>query len=80
MDDRGCYPKLMLHFYLTVGNEYLNNKDKRSLDKLTENSGGKLFKPDVNKRLLSLKIHSLKLLGIQQFFDRNAEFSSLNYS
>ncbi len=80
MDDNGCYAKLMLHFYLTVGNEYVKQKDKRTLDKLTENTNGKLFKPDVNKKLLSLKIHALKLLGIERFFDSTAEFSSQSLS
>ena len=75
-DDRGWFPKLQLHFYLTLGNKYLAQRDKRSLNKLTELSNGKAFKPDVNKSLISIKIEALKKIGIEQFFDPHAEFSS----
>ena len=38
--------------------------------------GGKVFKPDVNKRLLSLEIDALEVLGMRQFFDAGAEFTN----
>ncbi len=75
-DERGWFPKLQLHFYLTKGNKYLANRDKRSLNKLTELSNGKAFKPDVNKSLISVKIEAFKKIGIEQFLDPKAEFTS----
>ncbi|MDJ0633722.1 MAG: DUF3854 domain-containing protein [Xenococcaceae cyanobacterium MO_188.B29] len=75
-DDNGWYNQLKLHYYLTIGNIYLAQRDKRSLAGLTENSNGKAFKPDVNKRTLSATVKALEIIDIQQFFDPEAKFTS----
>ncbi|MDY6899003.1 MAG: plasmid replication protein, CyRepA1 family, partial [Cyanobacteriota bacterium] len=75
-DDLGWYNQLKLHYYLTIGNIYLAQRDKRSLSKLTENSNGKAFKPDINKRTLSAKVKALQIINIEQFFDPDAKFTS----
>ena len=75
-DDKGWYNQLKLHYYLTIGNIYLAQRDKRSLAGLTENSNGKAFKPDVNKRTLSAKVKALEIIDIPQFFDPEARFTS----
>ncbi len=75
-DDKGWYNQLKLHYYLTIGNIYLAQRDKRSLSKLTENSNGKAFKPDVNKRTLSAKVKALQIINIEQFLDPEARFTS----
>ncbi len=76
LDAAGWYPKLLLHYYLTLGKSHLKERDRRSLSKMSEAGGGKVFKPDVNKRLLSLEIHALEVLGMRQFFDAGAEFTN----
>ncbi len=77
-DDRGWYNQLKLHYYLTIGNIYLAQRDKRSLAKLTEHSNGKAFKPDINKRTLSAQIKCFEIIKLQQFFDPEAEFTHDN--
>ena len=74
-DDRGWYSKLQLHYYLTVGNIYLAERDRRSLSRIKEQGEGKAFKPDINKRQLSAQVKTLQLLGIEQFLDSEAEFT-----
>ncbi len=73
-DDR-WFPKIQLHYYLTVGNSYLPKREKKALEKLKE-SGDGVFKPDINKSFLGMKIFALQILKIEQFFDPDAEFSS----
>lgn len=74
-DDDGWYPQIRLHYFLTVGNEFLADRDKKKLDDSLENGEGKVFKPDMNKTLLSAKINLLKLLNIEQFLDSDREFT-----
>lgn len=73
-DDNGWYPKLRLYYYLTIGNQFLPNRDKRKIKALTEDTG-KAFKPDINRQCIGIKVYTLNLLNIKQFFDENAEFS-----
>jgi hypothetical protein len=76
LNDSGWYPKLRLHYYLTVGKVFLAERDRRSLGQMAEEGNGKVFKPDVNKRQLSARVKTLELLNIEQFFDERAEFTS----
>ena len=75
-DDDGWYSKLMVHYYLTMGNEFLVEHDRQALGKLYENGEGTVFRPDVNKKLIGKKIEVLKWLGVEKFLDRDAEFTS----
>ena len=75
-DDQGWYSKLQLYYYLTVGNIYLAARDRHSLGKIKEQGQGKAFKPDINKRQLSVKVKTLQLINIEQFLDREAEFTA----
>jgi hypothetical protein len=77
-DDHGWYGQLQLHYYLTIGNIYLAQRDRRVLGKIKEQGIGKAFKLDINKQLLSTKIKALQIIGIEQFFDESAEFSQAN--
>ncbi len=75
-DDNGWYPKLQLHYFLTIGKAFLRERDSRSLSQMAEDGGGKVFKPDLNKRLLSAKVKALEVIGIEQFLDPSREFTS----
>jgi hypothetical protein len=77
-DDDGWYPQIRLHYFLTVGNQFLGDRDKKKLDNSIKNGEGKIFKPDMNRSLLSAKIQLLKLLNIEQFFDSDREFTGDN--
>lgn len=75
LDDKGWYPQLQLHYYLTFGNAYLAPRDRLSLNKIREQGEGKAFKPDINSKQLSAKITALKLIDLEQFLDPEAEFT-----
>jgi Domain of unknown function (DUF3854) len=79
-DDNGWYLRLQLHYYLTIGNKYLIERDKRSLSQMNEKGQGKVFKPDVNKRLLLPIVKTLETVEIKQFLDPTAEFTHSNLS
>jgi Domain of unknown function (DUF3854) len=75
-DDNGWYSQLQLHYYLSVGNIYLAERDQRTLSKIKEQGNGKAFKPDINKRQLSAKVKALQLINIGQFLNLEAEFTN----
>jgi hypothetical protein len=74
-DDKGLYPQLQLHYYLSVGKAKLTERDRRSLFQFSQQGDGKVFSPDLNKRQLSVKVKALQIIGIEQFFDEDAEFT-----
>jgi hypothetical protein len=74
-DDNNWYPQIRLHYFLTIGNDFLANRDQKKLNDSIENGEGKIFKPDMNRSLLSAKIQLLKLLNIEQFFGTEKEFT-----
>ena len=75
-DERGWYPKLRLHYFLTVGAEFLRSRDKHSLLKMIEAGDGAIFKPDVNKRLRGARTKTLEIVNLTQFLDPEREFTS----
>jgi len=65
-DMEGIYSKLRLHYYLTIGAEYLGDRDKANLETLLGDDK-LLFAPDANKWLLSGKIALLHKIGLPDF-------------
>lgn len=65
-DRDGIYSKLRLHYYLTIGAEYLSDRDKANLKNLLGDDN-LLFAPDANKWLLSGKIALLHKIGLPDF-------------
>ena len=57
-----------------MGHCFLSDRDKRKLLALMEDTG-KAFKPDIVNQTLSIVIFALKVLNLEQFFDRGAVFS-----
>jgi hypothetical protein len=68
-DENGLHAKLRLQYYLTVGYEFLNDRDLAKIQKLAFD--GKVFLPDFNHVTLAAKIKALKILDIEQFLDPN---------
>ena len=63
-DEKGWYSKLKLHYYLSRP-ELLERRDREILThKLTEGQG-RLFLPDINKRLLGSKVLALTALHLE---------------
>lgn len=73
--DQGWYGKILLHYYLTVGNVYLPDKEKKAVQKLTEQGEGEVFKPDLNRNLLGMRIFMAQTINLEQFLDPEAEFT-----
>ena len=65
-DMDGIYSKLRLNYYLTVGAEYLSDRDKASVETLLGDDN-LLFAPDANKWLLAGKIALLHKIGLPNF-------------
>lgn len=63
LDEEGLYPQLRLMYFLTVGREYLNERDRNVVETMKGNGGKKLWIPDVNKSLWSVSVNTLELLG-----------------
>ena len=76
LDDNGEYPKARLHYYLTIGREFLPARDKQVMDRQLESGGGELFLPDANRSLLGGKIKLLEALGINSLIEQNTELSN----
>ena len=75
-DDQGWYAKLRLHYYLTIGAQFLTERDKRRLLKMIKAGEGSVFKPDVNKQLRGAKTKTLEIINLTQFLDPEREFTS----
>jgi hypothetical protein len=73
-DDEGFYSQLRLEYYLKIGREYLPKRDKTVLDNVSFNC--EVFKPDVNRSLLSLKILTLDAGGILDYLATDRPLSN----
>ncbi|MEW5859312.1 MAG: hypothetical protein AB1861_18320, partial [Cyanobacteriota bacterium] len=66
MDDEGMYPRLRLQYFLTLGREFLAERDKKTAAAAVENGEGALWKPDFNRNQLGARIGALDKLGVTQ--------------
>ena len=67
-DDNGLYGQLQLRYYLTMGREFLDERDTHQAKKLTAQTGD-AFTPDINNACLSAKVKALEIINIGQFLD-----------
>ncbi|MBD2014556.1 DUF3854 domain-containing protein [Microcoleus sp. FACHB-53] len=63
-DDEGWYSKLLLHYFLTLGRDYLAQRDAAFARRLIELGGGSIFLPDFNRSQLGATIGTMELLGV----------------
>ena len=63
-DDDQWHPKIQMHYYATVGKQYLPSRDKKRLATIREQGEGQVWLPDMNRSLLSAVVESLEPLGI----------------
>jgi hypothetical protein len=80
LDDEGEYSKARLHYYLTIGREFLPNRDKQAMERQLESGEGKLFLPDINRSLVGGKIKYLEALDIKNLLVPDTEWSSKSQS
>ena len=64
LDDQGWYPKLRLHYFLTVGRPYLAERDGLAARQLMNWGNGKLFLPDFNSSQLGAMVGAMDVLGL----------------
>ncbi|WP_422661885.1 plasmid replication protein, CyRepA1 family [Pannus brasiliensis] len=63
-DDEGWYQELRLHYFLTIGRQFLCDRDALIARKLIESGHGSLFIPDFNGSQLGIIIGTMEVLGI----------------
>jgi hypothetical protein len=63
-DDRGWYPQLLLHYYLTIGREHLAQRDATVARQLIEQGNGSIFLPDFNRSQLGAAVGIMEVLGL----------------
>lgn len=63
-DDRGWYQKLLLHYFLTSGREYLASQEATVARRLIELGDGSIFLPDFNRSRLGAAVGTMEILGI----------------
>ncbi|MFM6472499.1 MAG: bifunctional DNA primase/helicase, partial [Dolichospermum sp.] len=68
-DDDGYYPQLKLHYFLTLGNQFVPDKDKKNAESIKNSN--MVFLPDFNRSQLGLKVCILKSLGIDKLIERS---------
>ncbi len=66
-DDDGWYPQLRMHYYLTLGREFLTNRDTKRAKAQLEAGENSIWKPDFNKGQLLPAVLLLENLNLLQF-------------
>ncbi|MEH1919787.1 plasmid replication protein, CyRepA1 family [Nostoc sp.] len=66
-DDDGWYPQLRMHYYLTLGREFLTNRDTKRAKTQLEAGENSIWKPDFNKGQLLPAVLLLENLNLLQF-------------
>ena len=65
--DFNWYRQLRLHYFLTLGSEFLLSRDYDRVSKLAQTTG-KVFAPDANRACLAVTVKALELINIKQFW------------
>ena len=63
-DDEGWYGKILSHYYLTVGRQYLIERDLKQLKAIACHTKNRLWLPDFNRSLLSTSLRLLETLVV----------------
>ncbi|WP_338421258.1 plasmid replication protein, CyRepA1 family, partial [Nostoc parmelioides] len=66
-DDDGWYPQLRLHYYLTLGREFLTKRDSRRAKAQAEVGENAIWKPDFNKGQMLSSVLLLEKLNLLEF-------------
>jgi hypothetical protein len=65
-DDNGWYPQLRMHYYLTLGREFLTNRDAKRAKAQLEAGENSVWKPDFNKGQMLPAVLLLEELNLLQ--------------
>jgi hypothetical protein len=75
-DDAGWYPQLRLHYYLTLGRQFLVARDAKRAKKQAEAGNNAIWKPDFNRGQLLPVVMLLEKLNIPQLLNPEVEWRS----
>lgn len=75
-DDTGWYPQLRLHYYLTLGRQFLVARDAKRAKAQAEAGNNAIWKPDFNRGQLLPSVVILEKLNILQLLNPEVEFRS----
>ena len=64
LDNEGWYQKIRIHYFLTIGRNYLADRDAIVAKKLIEQGQGSIFLPDFNSSQFGAMIGTMEVLGI----------------
>jgi len=73
-DDDGWHAQIRLHYYLTVGREFLQMRDSKRLKEQTSKGLGAVWQPDLNKGQMSAAVAVLSNLGLLALLTSSREF------
>lgn len=73
-DDDGWYAKIRLHYYLTMGRQFLLQRDHKRLHETIEKGSGGVWLPDLNRSQLSVAIACLENLGVLDLLNPEREW------
>lgn len=68
-DDDGLYPQLKLFYYLTIGNSYLRDNDRKTVAKMSKDNKGKILSKDLVNKTYSARVKVLEILKLTDFID-----------
>ncbi len=63
-DDKGWYPQIRLHYYLSLGRNHLKQRDLKVLESALQSGEGAIWNPDLKASLLTHQILVLEKLGL----------------
>ncbi|TVQ47157.1 MAG: DUF3854 domain-containing protein [Gloeocapsa sp. DLM2.Bin57] len=69
-DDRHWYKQLRLHYFLSIGRQYLADRDAIIASNLLKQGQGSLFTPDFNNSQLGAIINTMEILKIPQILSQ----------
>jgi hypothetical protein len=71
--DNGWHPQIRLHYFLSVGREYLADRDVKQVVKQLEKGNGdnSIYLPDFNRSQLGLKVWLLEKSGFLKLLERS---------
>lgn len=72
-DDDGWYAKLRLFYFLTIGRQFLAERDKQTLEAVIKAGG--LWMPTLNRNQYITRIATLEGLGVKKLMNPDEEFS-----
>ncbi len=75
-DDDGWYPQLRMHYYLTLGREYLTNRDAKRAKAQLEAGENAIWKPDFNKGQILSAVMLMENLNLLQLLTPGKQLCS----